>query len=370
METINRNLSMVMGGYIVGDVKRGTRLEPSYLVIQVPLETRSQIGRLGDLPIPVAGGGTVPLAELGYFERIAEEPIIYHKDLRPMEYVVGEMEGRQGAPIYGMLGVESALKDYSTPDDVAISGTLTGPPNESDKSGFEWSGEWVITYETFRDLGLAFAAALVLIYILLVWEFGNFIHPVIVMAPIPLTLIGIIPGHWLLNANFTATSMIGFIALAGIEVRNSILLVDFAKNEVQRGCEVKEAVLNAGQIRMRPIWVTDLTMMAGAVAILFDPIFEGMAISLLFGSMVATTLTLLVVPLGCIAASSALCPTTPENWVLTESDVCPLPVEPRPITLDPEISKVIPAPAEAKGEHRPSKLDIQREPMKETDQTS
>ena len=370
VETINRNLSMAMGGYILGDVKRGTRLEPSYLVIQIPLETRSQIGRLGDLPIPVAGGGTVPLAELGYFERIAEGPILYHKDLRPMEYVVGEMEGQLGAPIYGMLGAESALKDYSTPDDVAISGTLTGPPIESDKSGFEWSGEWVITYETFRDLGLAFAAALVLIYILLVWEFSNFIHPIIVMAPIPLTLIGIIPGHWLLDAQFTATSMIGFIALAGIEVRNSILLVDFAKNEVQRGCEVKEAVLNAGQIRMRPIWVTDLTMMAGAIAILFDPIFQGMAISLLFGSMVATTLTLFVVPLGCIAASSALCPTTTENGVPTQPDVCPLPVQPRHIALDPEISKVIPNTAGAKRELGSLAPDIQRKPMKETGQPS
>ncbi len=164
-----------------------------------------------------------------------------------------------------------------------------------------------MTYETFRDLGLAFAAALVLIYILLVWEFGNFIQPAIIMAPIPLTLIGIIPGHWLLNAEFTATSMIGFIALAGIEVRNSILLVDFAKNEVERGVSVAEAVMLAGQIRMRPIWVTDLTMMAGAFAILFDPIFQGMAISLLFGPVVATSLTLVVVPLGCISASKAFC---------------------------------------------------------------
>jgi multidrug efflux pump subunit AcrB len=162
-----------------------------------------------------------------------------------------------------------------------------------------------VTYETFRDMGLAFAAALVLIFILLVWEFGNFINPAVIMAPIPLTLIGIIPGHWLLGAEFTATSMIGFIALAGIEVRNSILLVDFAKNEVHRGVHHTEAVIRAGQIRMRPIWVTDLTMMAGAVAIMFDPIFEGMAISLLFGPIVAVPLTMLVVPLGCISAHKA-----------------------------------------------------------------
>jgi multidrug efflux pump subunit AcrB len=305
VETINRNLAMAMGDYSLGDVKRGRELEPTHLVIQLPLEIRGELARVAYLPIPSKLGNTVPLTELGAFRPVREDPIIYHKDLRPMEYVVGEMEGRLGAPIYGMLGVEDRLKHYVTPDGVQITGTLTGAPENGIASAFEWSGEWVITYETFRDLGLAFAAALVLIFILLVWEFGNFIQPAIVMSPIPLTLIGIIPGHWLLNAEFTATSMIGFIALAGIEVRNSILIVDFAKNEMDRGLSVIDAVLRAGQTRMRPIWVTDLTMMAGAFAIIFDPIFEGMAISLLFGPIVAVPLTLVVVPLGCIAASKA-----------------------------------------------------------------
>ena len=305
VETINRNLAMAMGEYSLGDVKRGRELEPTHLVIQLPLEIRGELARVAYLPIPSRLGNTVPLTELGTFRAVREDPIIYHKDLRPMEYVVGEMEGRLGAPIYGMLGVEDRLEHYSAPDGAQLSGTLTGAPENSIASGFEWSGEWVITYETFRDLGLAFAAALVLIFILLVWEFGNFIQPAIVMSPIPLTLIGIIPGHWLLDAEFTATSMIGFIALAGIEVRNSILIVDFAKNEMDRGLSVIDAVLRAGQTRMRPIWVTDLTMMAGAFAIIFDPIFEGMAISLLFGPIVAVPLTLVVVPLGCIAASKA-----------------------------------------------------------------
>ena len=179
----------------------------------------------------------------------------------------------------------------------------------------------MVTFETFRDLGLAFAAALLLIYILLVWEFGNFIQPAIIMAPIPLTLIGIIPGHWLLNAEFTATSMIGFIALAGIEVRNSILLVDFAKNEIHRGAGVREAVVRAGRTRMRPIWVTDLTMMAGAFAIILDPIFQGMAVSLLFGPIVAVPLTLLVVPLGCISASGAFCKVE-QRGAEPEPDAC------------------------------------------------
>jgi multidrug efflux pump subunit AcrB len=303
VETILRNVQMAMGGHQLGDVKRGSVLEPVHIVIQVPREARSDIPRLGDLPIQADDGrNVVPLAELGRFERVAEDPLIYRKDLRPVEYVVGEMAGRLGAPIYGMLGVGDILAENPTPDGVVMRGTLTGPPDNDMQSGFEWAGEWVITYETFRDLGLAFAAALVLIYVLLVWEFGSFPQAFVVMAPIPLTLIGIIPGHWLLGAEFTATSMIGFIALAGIEVRNSILMVDFSKNELASGEPIEQAVVNAGHIRFRPIWVTDLTMMAGSFALIFDPIFQGMAISLLFGPVVSTSLTLLVVPLGCLTA--------------------------------------------------------------------
>jgi len=306
---INRGLDMAMGGHVLGDVKGGDGgqpLEPTHLVLQLPFAARADLSRLGDLPIDSVAGGTVPLSELGRFEPAAEDPIRYAKDLRPIEYVTGEMEGRLGAPIYGMLGVARELRDYTTPDGVTgLAGTLTAAPASDARSGFEWTGEWTITYETFRDLGMAFGAALVLIYILLVWEFRNFIHPAIIMSPIPLTLVGIVPGHWLLGAEFTATSMIGFIALAGIEVRNSILLVDFARTEVQRGLSVQDAVLLAGKTRMRPIWVTDLTMMAGAAAIMFDPIFEGMAISLLFGPIVAVPLTMIVVPLGCISAARA-----------------------------------------------------------------
>jgi multidrug efflux pump subunit AcrB len=307
VDTINRNLAMAMGGYQLGDVKRGTVLEPVNIVLELPLGLRASTSALGHLPVPAADGSMVPLAELGQFEKVPEDPIIYHTDLRPMEYVVGEMAGRLGAPIYGMLGVGERLAEYQAPDGVSMAGTLTGPPQDRGVSSFEWTGEWTVTYETFRDLGLAFAAALVLIYILLVIEFGDFLIPATVMLPIPLTVIGIVPGHWLLGAEFTATSMIGFIALAGIEVRNSILFVDFAKNEMHRGLSIEEAVVRAGQIRMRPIWVTDLTMMAGATAILFDPIFQGMAISLLFGAITSVTLTMLTLPLRCIAARSAFC---------------------------------------------------------------
>lgn len=308
VETINRNIAMAMGDYQLGDVKYGRGLEPTYIVMQLPLRVRAMAKDIWDLPIKASDGQMVPLGELGRFSMTPEDPVIYRKDLRPMEYVVGEMTGRLGAPIYGMLAVEELLDSYLAPDGVKISGTLTGAPHSDNTSGFEWSGEWVVTYETFRDMGLAFAAALVLIYILLVIEFRNFLIPVTVMLPIPLTIIGIVPGHWLLGAEFTATSMIGFIALAGIEVRNSILFADFAKNKVHEGMDIREAVVQAGQIRMRPIWVTDLTMMAGAAAILFDPIFQGMAISLLFGALTSVTLTMLTLPLRCVAARRAFVP--------------------------------------------------------------
>jgi multidrug efflux pump subunit AcrB len=307
VDSITRNLAMAMGGYSLGDIAQDRSLEPVKINIQLPLATRTQLHRLGELPIPARGGGRrmVPLAELGRFIEVPADPLIHHKDLRPVEYVTAGMEGRLGAPIYGMLQIERDLEDSIAPDGTeAPRGTLTGPP-EPGKTAFEWSGEWTVTYKTFRDLGIAFGAALLLIYVLLVAEFRNFIHPAVIMAPIPLTLIGILPGHWLLGAEFTATSMIGFIALAGIEVRNSILLVDFAQEAVRRGLSVRDAVVEAGRTRLRPVWVTDLTMMAGAFAILFDPIFQGMAISLLFGPIVAVPLTLIVVPLGCIATGWA-----------------------------------------------------------------
>ncbi|MDX1352522.1 MAG: efflux RND transporter permease subunit, partial [Thiomicrorhabdus sp.] len=161
---------------------------------------------------------------------------------------------------------------------------------------------------TFRDMGLAFGIALLIIYMLVVWEFKNFIIPLIVMAPIPLTLIGIAPGHWLLDAEFTATSMIGFIALAGIIVRNSILLVDFSRQEIKQGVAITEAVIQACKARTRPIIITAVALVLGSSVILFDPIFQGMAISLMFGVLVATLLTLVVIPLGCVSARAAFCP--------------------------------------------------------------
>ncbi len=307
VDTINRNLSMAMGGFRLGDIKQGSILDPVNIILQVPLSIRAQVARLSDLPIPTMSGGTVPLAELGRFVQVDQDRTLFHKDLRPVEYVVGEAVGRLAAPIYAMSDVERLLEGYTTPDGVALESHYLGPPADHGHSAFEWSGEWTVTYETFRDMGAAFGVALVLIYILVVWEFGNFTIPAIIMAPIPLTLIGIIPGHWIMGAEFTATSMIGFIALAGIIVRNSILLVDFSIHQVRQGVDVREAVILACKTRTRPIVITALALVGGSSVILSDYIFQGMAISLLFGVLVSTLLTLVVIPLGCISARAVFC---------------------------------------------------------------
>lgn len=321
VEDINRQLDMAMGGARLGDIKVGHVLEPRYIVLQIPMALRSQFSRLGEIPVPSQTGQMIPLAELGHFVQAWQDLIVFHKDLRPVEFVTGDVTGRLGAPIYGMLGVEDMLTSYQAPDRVKVDGYYISPPVDNSRTAFEWTGEWTVTYETFRDMGIAFAAAMVLIYMLVVWEFGNFVLPAIIMAPIPLTLVGIIPGHWLFGAEFTATSMIGFIALAGIIVRNSILLVDFSKQAVDRGETVREAVIQACRTRTRPILITVFALLGGSVVILTDPIFQGMAISLMFGSLASTLLTLLVIPLGCVsAASSFLSPLSSSSHSTLETD--------------------------------------------------
>jgi len=208
VDSINQHLNMAMGGYKLGDIKQGVVREPTFIVIQVPMPIRSQVTRLYSIPVMPTSGNSIPLGELGRFVLIEEDPIIFHKDLRAVEYVTAEMEGKLGAPIYGMHTVEEKLKDHLTPDGVhmtalALGGTIGryGAPETDIQSGFEWSGEWTVTFETFRDMGAAFMAALLLIYGLIVWEFKNFKLAGLIMAPIPLTLIGIIPGHLIIYSD-------------------------------------------------------------------------------------------------------------------------------------------------------------------------
>ncbi|MEJ2608677.1 MAG: efflux RND transporter permease subunit [Candidatus Thiodiazotropha sp.] len=331
VDTINRNLGMALGGSPLGDVKQRAGHESINIMMQVPLAERSEITRLGDLPIQSSSGATLPLRELGHFEQVFEDPIIYHKDLRDVEYVVAEVGGKLAAPVYGMMQVQDLLSEdgYLAPSNSSVDANWLGAPENDSVASIEWAGEWTVTFETFRDMGAAFAVALVLIYILVVWEFGNFRIPALIMAPIPLTLLGIIPAHFVFfqagwGGEFTATSMIGWIALAGIIVRNSILLVDFSIHRVQQGDSVVDAVIMACKTRTRPIMITAFALVCGSSVIFFDPIFQGMAISLASGVLVSTVLTLIVIPLGCIAASKDIIEVATANDPAGGAHILPL----------------------------------------------
>jgi multidrug efflux pump subunit AcrB len=319
--TIKETLAMAMSSFNVGTIRLKNALEPSRICLQVPLTKRSQLSYLTQLPVPSQHGGMIPISELGSFTYKKQDDLIYHKDLADVEYVLGEPIGRLSAPIYAMSAVDDLLLRYQTLDGTQLQGEYLGPPKNQNIPGFEWGGEWTVTYETFRDMGMAFAVALVVIYMLVVWQFGNFVIPAIIMAPIPLTLLGIVPGHWLFNAEFTATSMIGWIALAGIIVRNSILLVDFTVQEYAKGVPFFDAVINSCASRTRPIMITAFALVGGASVILLDPIFQGMAISLLFGVLVSTVLTLIVIPLGTLSAGEESCRSIAVNMGLLPGDV-------------------------------------------------
>ncbi len=304
---INETLAMVMGGYSLGTFQPFDQNLAVPMRLQAPLALRSNVSDLADLPVPSPYYGAVPLSSLGYFARVPAKAPIYQQDLRPVQYVMADTQGRLDAPLYGMLEVESAMSHYLTPLGKVLGFNWIGQPSGGHLA-VKWGGAWTVTYVTFRDMGAAFAVALVLIYMLVVWEFGNFVIPAIIMVPIPLTLIGILPGHWLFGASFTATSMIGFIALAGIIVRNSILLVDYSQQKVAEGYPVLDALIEACATRTRPIVITALALMLGSAEIITSPIFRGMGISLMFGVMVSTILTLLVIPMGCVSGRRAFCP--------------------------------------------------------------
>jgi len=236
-------------------------------------------------------GQLVPLSEIVKVVDTTRERSIHHKDLLPVVYVTGDMAGKTDSPLYGMVEISDALEKVP-----GLGQWFIQQPANPYEYSVKWDGEWQVTYETFRDMGIAYAVGLVLIYLLVVAQFRSYRVPLVIMAPIPLTIIGILPGHALLGDQFTATSMIGMIALAGIIVRNSILLVDFINQEVRKGRAFEQAVIRSAAVRAKPIVLTGIAAMAGAVFILDDPIFSGLAVSLLFGLFVSTLLTLVVIP--------------------------------------------------------------------------
>ena len=271
---------------------------PAPLHLQLPDSSRGSLDAALGLGVRAASGAIVPLGSVVDVRTTTVEQPLFHKDLLPVVYVTGDESGRVDSPLYGMFALRAAIGRIVAPDAGHLTEYFIHAPGDAYRGySLKWDGEWQITYETFRDMGAAYAVGLILIYLLVVMQFGSYLTPLIIMAPIPLTIIGVMPGHALLRSQFTATSMIGMIALAGIIVRNSILLVDFINLQVAAGVEFREAVIRSAITRAQPIVLTALAAMLGACFILDDPIFNGLAISLIFGILVSTVLTLVVIPL-------------------------------------------------------------------------
>ncbi|MBU0588286.1 MAG: efflux RND transporter permease subunit [Gammaproteobacteria bacterium] len=265
--------------------------------LQLPRDSQIGLDTLLALPMKAANGKMVPLSELVRIERGIIDKPLFTKDLANVSYVFGDMAGKLDSPLYGLFAIRGRMADAALPGTGDIGEYWIKQPTDTYRQyAIKWDGEWQITYETFRDMGAAYGVGLILIYLLVVGQFRSYVTPLVIMAPIPLTIIGVMPGHALLGSQFTATSMIGMIALAGIIVRNSILLVDFIELQVRQGMTFKDAVVQSAAVRAQPIALTGLAAMIGAFFILDDPIFNGLAISLIFGILVSTLLTLVVIP--------------------------------------------------------------------------
>ncbi len=263
----------------------------------LPAEKRSSMDDALKLKVRARDGTLVPLSEVVQIREVQRDYPIYHKDLLPVVYVTGDMAGKLDSPLYGMFDINAKVAGMPLEQGGVLQPYFFKQPSNPYASyALKWDGEWQVTFETFRDMGIAYAVGLVLIYLLVVAQFKSYLTPLIIMAPIPLTIIGVMPGHALLGSQFTATSMIGMIALAGIIVRNSILLVDFINLQLRDGVDLQHAVINAAAARAKPILLTGLAAMLGALFILDDPIFNGLAIALIFGILISTMLTLVVIP--------------------------------------------------------------------------
>lgn len=297
---VYNTIQAYLQGVTVGYSHKGEGRHPVEIAVKMPNSGLSLSSRTLSTPIPAnALPGSRKVVELGDVVKLRLEessfPIFRHNG-RNAEMVLAELAGEYEAPIYGMLEVAKAIDEHDWKGLPKPTIRYSGQPSDESKTTLLWDGEWEVTYITFRDMGAAFAVALVAIYFLVVVQFGSFKLPMVILMPVPLTLIGIMLGHWMFNAPFTATSMIGFIALAGIIVRNSILLVDFIRNSDCTDCAMRDVLVQAGAIRFKPILLTAVAAMIGAAVILFDPIFQGLAISLLFGLVSSTLLTVLVIP--------------------------------------------------------------------------
>ncbi len=289
-------IATVLGGEDVNYLHQPGAKYPVAIRLQLPAVDKGDINKVLGLKLRAQNGTLVPLSQLVKIERTTRETSIYHKDLLPVVYVLGDMAGDIDSPLYGMAEIYSYLDKTKDTSGNVFSQYFISQPEQPIRYSLKWDGEWQITYETFRDMGIAYAVGIILIYFLVVAQFKSYVVPLVIMAPIPLTIIGVMPGHALLDAKFTATSMIGMIGLAGIIVRNSILLVDFINKLLEEGTELQRAVIMAAAVRAKPIILTALAAMMGAFFIIDDPIFNGLAVSLIFGILVSTVLTMVVIP--------------------------------------------------------------------------
>jgi multidrug efflux pump subunit AcrB len=296
LSDLQQSVEMALGGTDAGLAHLPQEAEDVPLFLRFPLKSRTSIEDLNQLRVPSSSGRLVPVSELGTWEQTVRERSIYHKNLMPVVYVTADVAGHEESPVYPILQLNSAIHATTLPEGYHVETYTSHQPENSDRLAMKWDGEWHITYEVFRDLGLAFAAVLVLIYILVVAWFQSFKTPLVIMAAIPFSLVGILPGHWALGAFFTATSMIGFIAGAGIVVRNSIILVDFIELRLRMGEPLAKAVVDAGAVRFRPMMLTAAAVVVGSAVILFDPIFQGLALSLMAGEVASLLLSRMTVP--------------------------------------------------------------------------
>ncbi|HOW27677.1 MAG TPA: efflux RND transporter permease subunit [Elusimicrobiota bacterium] len=295
-ESVAQTVSMAVDGQTVRLAHTEGDREPVEIRLRLPDSKRRDLRAVGDIRLLSRNGVSIPLRELVRAERTETDIPIHHKNLRRVSYVIADVAGRAESPVYAILKLRKDIDRLAREEGIPLKQYYSAVPESSSEVAMKWDGEWQITYEVFRDLGVAFAMVLLLIYILVVAWFQSFTIPLVIMAPIPLTLVGILPGHWGMNAFFTATSMIGFIAGAGIVVRNSIILVDFIQLRLREGMPLKEAVIDAGAIRFRPMLLTAAAVVVGAGVILFDPIFQGLAVSLMAGEVASTVLSRTAVP--------------------------------------------------------------------------
>jgi multidrug efflux pump subunit AcrB len=296
VEAATEILRTALGGSALGLLHDERARADVPITARLPRVERSGTERLAEVYVRAQSGALVPLSEIVKINRVGTDKSIYHKNLQPVVYVIGDVVGKQESPVYAILEMNKKLDQLASQQGEKVQVLTTHLPEDPGKYAMKWDGEWHITYEVFRDLGIAFGAVLVLIYILVVAWFQDFKTPLVIMAPIPLTLVGILPAHALMGAYFTATSMIGFIAGAGIIVRNSIILVDFIELRRRQGSSLEEAVIDAGAIRFRPMLLTAAAVIVGSFVILFDPIFQGLAIALMAGEIASTLLSRLAVP--------------------------------------------------------------------------